>query len=133
MHPAIVGDVLAPRRDPADFADSLEQFPSVQHLASWAGLCPGNNESAGKRRAQRPGRGVSGCAARSVKQLGQRPVPKPLTSRLATGGWRPGEERNVRSSLSPITSCSSPTTCSKPIAPAKTSAPTISTDSTPKG
>ncbi len=26
-----------------------EQFPSAQHLASWAGLCPGNHESAGKR------------------------------------------------------------------------------------
>ena len=24
-------------------------FPSAKHLASWAGLCPGNNESAGKR------------------------------------------------------------------------------------
>jgi transposase len=24
-------------------------FPSAEHLASWAGLCPGNHESAGKR------------------------------------------------------------------------------------
>lgn len=26
-----------------------EYFPSAEHLASWAGLCPGNHESAGKR------------------------------------------------------------------------------------
>jgi transposase len=27
----------------------MDQFPSAQHLASWAGMCPGNAESAGKR------------------------------------------------------------------------------------
>jgi len=27
----------------------MAQFPSAQHLTAWAGLCPGNNESAGKR------------------------------------------------------------------------------------
>lgn len=31
----------------------LSNFPSSQALASWAGLCPGNNESAGKRRSGR--------------------------------------------------------------------------------
>jgi hypothetical protein len=27
----------------------MTQFPSSAHAASWAGLCPGNSESAGKR------------------------------------------------------------------------------------
>jgi transposase len=25
------------------------RFPSAKHLASWAGLCPGNRQSGGKR------------------------------------------------------------------------------------
>jgi transposase len=31
-------------------ASPAEFFPDAAHLASWAGLCPGNHESAGKRR-----------------------------------------------------------------------------------
>ncbi len=34
-----------------ELGPTLEEFPEASSLASWAGLCPGNNESAGKRRS----------------------------------------------------------------------------------
>lgn len=37
----------------AEVGTEVKRFPTAQHLISWAGMCPGNNESAGKRRSSR--------------------------------------------------------------------------------
>lgn len=38
----------------SEIGNDMNRFPDEQHLASWTGLSPGNNESAGKKKAQEP-------------------------------------------------------------------------------
>ena len=40
-----------------ELGPDIPVFPSARHCAAWAGLCPGNNESAGKRRVARSRKG----------------------------------------------------------------------------
>jgi len=37
----------------SEIGTDMSRFPTAGHLVSWAGLCPGNDESAGKRRSTR--------------------------------------------------------------------------------
>ncbi len=41
----------------AEIGTDMDQFPSANHITSWGKLCPGNNESAGKKKSGRTGKG----------------------------------------------------------------------------
>ena len=50
----IVAEVIV-----AEIGLDMSRFPTANHLASWAGMSPGNNESAGKRKSGRTRKGNS--------------------------------------------------------------------------
>ena len=41
----------------SEIGTDMSRFPTADHLAAWAGVAPGNNESAGKRRSGRTRKG----------------------------------------------------------------------------
>jgi transposase len=44
---------LAAKTTLAEIGTDMSRFPTAGHLLAWAGLCPGQNESAGKRKSSR--------------------------------------------------------------------------------
>ncbi|MBC8520161.1 MAG: IS110 family transposase [Gammaproteobacteria bacterium] len=62
-----------------EIGTDMSQFGNIQQFASWAGLCPGNNESAGKRKSGKTRKGnrslrhslceVANAASRTTSQF----------------------------------------------------------------
>jgi transposase len=51
----------------AEIGTDMSQFPDEGHISSWAGLCPGNNESAGKKKSGKTQKGNSSLKATLVE------------------------------------------------------------------
>jgi transposase len=101
-------------------------FPTAGHLSSWAGLCPGNNESAGKRRSGKttkgsqwlrsllvqvawsasraPGTIFGACYRRWVKRLGRKKALVAVAHKVLVVIWhmlKEGTEYRERQAPAP--------------------------------
>jgi transposase len=71
----------------AEIGAGMNQFPDEAQLGSWAGMCPGNNESAGKHRSGTTRHGNAWLRSLLVgKTPGRHPVKKAATFERSTDG-----------------------------------------------
>ena len=81
----------------AETGGDMTTFATASHLASWAGMCPGNDESAGKRRSGKTRKGSRWLRIALVEaRQGRRPHPRHLPAPPNITGSEPAAARNTR-------------------------------------
>ncbi|MGH3520281.1 MAG: IS110 family transposase [Haloechinothrix sp.] len=73
----------------AEIGADMSRFPTAGHLSSWAGMCPGNNESAGKHRSGRTRHG-----SKWLRKAWSKPARPRVGPRTPT--WPPSTPRSAR-------------------------------------
>ena len=74
-----------------EFGTDMSRFPTDKHFASWAAQCPGNHQSAGKRRSGRTRKGPKWLDG-ALHDAAMGAIASPgFRSYSAVRGWRLGE------------------------------------------
>jgi hypothetical protein len=89
----------------SEIGPDMSRFPTAGHLISWAGLCPRNDESAGKRRSTRLRKGRPGSRSPSSSPPGG-VRKKTAISRPSSSACAPAAGRRRPSAPRPPTTCS---------------------------